>query len=167
MQVYIILSIALLSIVLGFIALLKQKTYIDSKTKQLTKIELPFFGKTSMITNFPALIFVLLGFMAIYIVLLKPPVPTGFQQLEIQGRFVKPPGDTTKMKWDQGSITTIPKLGMRVERNGTFDVILNVEEGTKVGEACERIIYTHEHGSATIIPGKDAIESFYKFFNCL
>ena len=50
------LGISILLIILGFIALLKQKTYIDSKTQQPTKIKLPFFGE--MITNFPALIFI-------------------------------------------------------------------------------------------------------------
>ena len=55
----IIYLLAGLCFVLGFVALLKQKTYIDSQTNQPTEIELPFVGKLT--TNYPALGFVFIG----------------------------------------------------------------------------------------------------------
>lgn len=45
--------------VLGFLALIKQKNYIDSKTNMPTEISIPLIGKLK--TNYPALIFVVLG----------------------------------------------------------------------------------------------------------
>ena len=36
---YILFGIALLSIILGFVALLSQKTYLDTTTKQPTEVE--------------------------------------------------------------------------------------------------------------------------------
>ena len=67
---YIILiafSLASISILLGFIALLKQKTYLDSKTNQPTDVEVPLVGRLK--TNYPALVFVFLGFcLAFYVV---------------------------------------------------------------------------------------------------
>jgi hypothetical protein len=59
---------AVLLAVLGLVALLKQKTYLDSKTGQPTQIEIPLIGK--MKTNYPALIFV---FLAV-VVLVIPPI---------------------------------------------------------------------------------------------
>ena len=61
----IIYGISTLTIILGFIALLTQKIYIDTDTKQLTQIDIPMVGK--MKTNYPALIFLFLGiFLAVY-----------------------------------------------------------------------------------------------------
>lgn len=62
MQPIYLYSLSGLSIILGFIALLKQRTYIDADTKQPTEIEVPIFGKLK--SNYPALIFVFLGFDA-------------------------------------------------------------------------------------------------------
>jgi hypothetical protein len=62
---YIAAGIAVLMIVLGFVALLKQKVYLDNETKQPVSFEIPFVGK--MTANVPALAFVFLGFaLAVY-----------------------------------------------------------------------------------------------------
>jgi hypothetical protein len=61
MEIY-MYAISSLSIVLGFFALIKQKTYIDADTKQPTEVEVPILGKLK--TNYPALVFVFLGFAA-------------------------------------------------------------------------------------------------------
>jgi hypothetical protein len=61
MEIYLYV-ISALSIILGFIALLKQRTYIDADTKQPTEVEVPVLGKLK--SNYPALVFVFLGFAA-------------------------------------------------------------------------------------------------------
>ena len=64
-QFLLFLIISLVLFVLGFIALLKQKTYIDPATNAPTEVEISNFGK--MKTNYPALVFVLCGFiLAVY-----------------------------------------------------------------------------------------------------
>jgi len=47
---------SLIALVLGFIALVTQKAYIDSASGQVTEIEVPALGKLK--TNIPALVFV-------------------------------------------------------------------------------------------------------------
>ena len=56
---YILFGIALLSIILGFVALLSQKVYLDATTKQPTEVQIPFLGKIK--SNYPALVFAFLG----------------------------------------------------------------------------------------------------------
>src|SRR5207248_1160733 len=56
---YIVFGIAILSIILGFIALLSQKIYLDPATNQPAEVEVPLLGKIK--TNYPALVFVFLG----------------------------------------------------------------------------------------------------------
>ena len=55
----VVLAIAVLLIVLGFVALLKQKLYVDSETGQVTEVEVPLLGKLR--TNAPAIAFVVFG----------------------------------------------------------------------------------------------------------
>lgn len=62
MDALIVYGISILSIVLGFIALLAQKTYINPETNEPSEVEIPFIGKIK--TNYPAVIFVFLGFAA-------------------------------------------------------------------------------------------------------
>ncbi len=59
MPMYVAFAIATLLIVLGFIALLTQKVYLDSTTQQPITIEVPFVGK--MAANVPSLAFVFFG----------------------------------------------------------------------------------------------------------
>ena len=53
-------SLSFLSVALGFVALLAQRTYLDKETQKPVEIEIPVFGK--MKSNYPALLFVFLGF---------------------------------------------------------------------------------------------------------
>ena len=63
--VLIVYGISVLSIILGFVALLTQKVYIDRERNMPTQVEVPLFGKLK--TNYPALIFVFLGFLMAYV----------------------------------------------------------------------------------------------------
>ena len=64
MMIIILYAIAALSIILGFIALIKQKVYLDKDTKKQTELEIPILGKLK--TNYPSLVFVFLGFFLVY-----------------------------------------------------------------------------------------------------
>ena len=59
-----LIGLGTLSILLGFIALLSQNIYLHPETKDLTEVEVPILGRLR--TNYPALVFVLLGFSLIY-----------------------------------------------------------------------------------------------------
>jgi hypothetical protein len=62
---FIVLScLAVLALVLGFFALLKQKTYIDANSGAVTSVELPLIGKLK--TNYPALVFVFASLLFAY-----------------------------------------------------------------------------------------------------
>jgi hypothetical protein len=54
-----LLSVSVLALFLGFLALLRQKTYLDAKTNAPIEIELPIFGK--MKANYPAVIFLFIA----------------------------------------------------------------------------------------------------------
>jgi hypothetical protein len=63
--------ISLSALVLGFIALLTQKVYIDSATGQVTEIEVRTIGKLK--TNIPALVFVVGGLVLATFAFLREP----------------------------------------------------------------------------------------------
>ena len=157
---YICLGISVTSIVLGFIALLKQKNYLDPHTKKPTSIELPFFGKSKMVTNFPALIFVFLGFVAVFIILFKPNSKPNEVDWNIQGRFILPEGDSTRVNWLNGVLTIKPKkFETSVYKSGKFQINVKIEEGIKFKDYCEYIEYSSDFGSVVLYPNIDSADS--------
>jgi hypothetical protein len=66
---YVVLGISFVLIVLALVALLLQKRYIDSETKQVTEIELPLIGKIR--TNVPAIAFLVFGVFLAYVSLIR------------------------------------------------------------------------------------------------
>jgi hypothetical protein len=90
-------------VVMGFFALLKQKLYIDSKTNKATEVSLPIVGK--MKTNYPALVFVLVGFAAMYpIYSFKQPDADAKDDYLIKGRIeVIPPSTTGESRGGAGA----------------------------------------------------------------
>ena len=69
--IYISYAISGMSIVLGFIALLTQRIYVDTNTQKTIQMEIPILGK--MKTNYPALAFVFLGFVLALVAVNKTP----------------------------------------------------------------------------------------------
>jgi hypothetical protein len=159
-NIFVMYGIALLSIILGFIALLTQKTYIDCETNQPTELEVPFLGK--MKTNMPALVFVIIGFVLSYVTFDKsyemtleksPP-----RQVEwtITGSFEEPVGDTTEIDWRRGSLYLLPNyVKPNISDKGTFMITAEVDEGKTFEEVYDAILFTHDDANAQILTKKE------------
>lgn len=109
-----------LCIVLGFVALLLQKTYVDTNTNTPTEVELPLIGKLK--TNIPALVFLLVGAgLAFYAFHARE--QKGHEDWSISGKFVAPAG--RQIEWEAGTIYLWPKPyedGVGADGTFAFDV---------------------------------------------
>jgi len=146
----IIYAISLLAIVLGFVALLKQKTYIDSETKNPTEIEIPTLGKLK--TNYPALVFVFLGFAAAIFAFSKSEVKEKVHWA-IKGRLV----DTTHKieDWREGDIRIIPfeNTTYSIDKNtGAYTIDMDIDKGLNFEDVANCIVYSHKLGNAQLYP---------------
>ena len=147
-QLYILYGISILSIVFGFVALLKQKTYVDTKTKQPTEIEIPIFGKLK--TNYPSLVFLFVGFLLAYFTFDKSFPP---KQVEwtIKGSFKKPADRT--IQWEEGTFKLIPcAWEPDISNRGDYEISLKIDEGVSFEDYIEMIDYSHPLGNAQIFP---------------
>jgi hypothetical protein len=124
---------------LGFVALLVQKTYIDSTTNQPTEIVLPLIGKLK--TNFPALAFVLIGaFVACFT--WSKTSELGQEPWVISGSFQAPPGKA--VKWEEGALALVPKaFEAAPDRGGGFQITGLIPKGKKFEDVITEIIYTN------------------------
>jgi hypothetical protein len=137
---------------LGFVALLKQKLYIDSKTNQLTEVDLPIVGK--MRTNYPALVFVIAGCAAMF------PVYSMYQAASddkedylITGKVEIDRATTTgesrrnaaSLNFAAGIIVPFPTDTniAHVERNGGFSFTIKVPKGKKFEEQIQTLQLNH------------------------
>lgn len=148
------LGLAALAIVLGFVALLKQRTYLDAKTQKPLRIEIPVLGATlAMRTNYPALVFAVLGFiLAIYAMRIE--LPKDAEELEwvVDGTFT----DSRINDWDRaGTLELFPpprilNTGKPVNENGHFNVTVKVPKGRTFEQEVHKITYRHREGEAVI-----------------
>jgi len=143
---WIMYGLAGLSLVLGFVALLGQKIYIDSQTNQPTEVELPLVGKLK--TNYPALAFVLVGaFLAAYT--WSKPRDLGEEQWTITGSFLPPAGEN--VVWEQGTLVLLPKaFDAAMAPNGTFQITGSIPKGKRFEEVVTSIMYTNGKVSGQI-----------------
>ena len=143
-----LIGLGTLSILLGFIALLSQKIYLHPETKELTEVEVPILGRLR--TNYPALVFVLLGFSLIfYVVGTMPPKPVKWL---VEGRFI---ANSPKMIWHLDKLRIHPCGFDPKILNGYFTIGLELGEGIAFEDAVEKISYTDTGGSFTIWPKKE------------
>lgn len=151
----IIYGISTLTIILGFIALLTQKIYIDTNTKQQTQIDIPMVGK--MKTNYPALIFVFLGiFLAVYA--FSRSFPPQKNEWVITGSFKS--GENINLL--DGTLTVFPAdFKCEVYPNRKFEIKAKIEEGKTFEDVIQRIDYSHPLGSVQIYP-KEQREALVK-----
>jgi hypothetical protein len=151
--------ISISSIVLGFVALLKQKTYLDSETKQPTEIEISKFGKLK--TNYPALVFVFLGFVAAFFAFQKSQVKEKAQWI-IQGSLV----DTShRIKdWSDGEFKVIPtSADARIDNSsGKYTISIDIDKGRRFEDEIKCIIYSNKYGNAQLYPGKEYNDWLHK-----
>ena len=152
-SVYILYAISLICIVLGFFALLKQKTYINAETKEPTEVELPILGK--MKTNYPSLIFLAMGiFLAAYVFNRSYTDTKKYNEWTISGRLV----DTSRSidNFSYGELKIIPKdVDDKVYANGVFEIKMQLEEGHEFEDEVENITYTNKNFSAYFQPSEE------------
>jgi hypothetical protein len=144
-------ALAGLCFVLGAIALMKQKTYIDTETNEPTEVEIPIVGKLK--TNYPALVFVVIGGVLAAIPWYKEcPVKAEVEKQSwvITGRFLPPPGENLKM--EAGVLVLSPKDFDSVPfPNGTFKIVGNIQKDKKIEDVVDSISYTNGRFSGFIV----------------
>lgn len=147
-------AIALLLIVLGFVALLTQRTYVDPATAQPIEVDIPLIGK--MKANYPALVFVFLG-CGIALYTLVHSLPPRKMSWDIRGNLMS----ENPIDWSKGILTLTPTDVEQpsVNANGAFEIGAYIEEGKDLEEVFETLTYTHDKASAVIYLG-DELKSY-------
>ena len=144
--------ISISSIVLGFVALLKQKTYIDSESKEPTEVELSFLGKIK--TNYPALVFVFLGFAAAFFAFQKSGIKEKVRWT-IQGQLV----DSTQRidDWREGECKIIPEDTYTIidKNTGAYAIEMDIDKDQSFEDAVKCIIYSHKLGTIQLCPREE------------
>ena len=149
-SIYILYGISLIAIILGFIALLKQKTYVDTNTNKVTEVSLPFLGKFK--TNYPSLVFLVIGASLAFFVFDKSYYHSTDNTTEwnIRGRLV----DTTNSieNFSFGELKVIPRtIESRVTPEGKFEITMQIKEGVKFEDEVECIDYTYKGLSVNLL----------------
>ena len=151
-------SIAALSIILGFVALLTQRIYIDKDTKQKIDFSIPFFGRIK--TNYPALVFTILGFWLIYYVTDKCYPPKQIDWI-LEGYLIS----ENSINFDDGTLHIHPSnIETYVSENkgikGKFCIDIWVDENKSIDEAVEYISYDHDTGGSIKIILADELNKY-------
>ncbi|MPZ17238.1 MAG: hypothetical protein GEV06_04905 [Luteitalea sp.] len=155
---YVSFVIAGLLILLGFIALLAQKVYIDRETQQPVEVEIPMVGKLK--TNVPALAFLFGGLALAYLTFDKAYPPHPVERI-IRGSFQNETGQ--KINFSSGELKVTPAdSDIRVSENGKeFTITLkNVKEGQSLEEVIERIHFSHPEVVMEEIVLKDELDAY-------
>ena len=150
-SIYILYGISFISIMLAFIALLKQKTYVNEVTKEVTEVELPLVGKLK--TNYPSLVFLAMGiFLAVFV--FNKSYKTK-RIWEISGTFI----DTTKTitNWSEGELNIQPSAILRktIDSIGNYHICLELNDGQDIEDVVEVITYTNQKFSCNIEPSQE------------
>lgn len=139
-------GLSVLLIVLGFVALLKQKTYLDAATQQPVQVEIPVIGKVK--TNYPALIFVLLGFAMGWSAFEKS-FPPRKAEWTVKGTFKNP--STNKVEWKAGTLTLTPSdLNTTLYDQGSFEMTALIDEGKSIEDVYETLDFSLANGSVQV-----------------
>lgn len=151
-------GIAILLIVCGFAALLLQKTYVNEDgAGTQTEIDLPFFGKLK--TNYPALIFVLLGCAAAYYTFenrAREWVITGTLELPDDPELADLQG--SGFSWNKGTFTTFPsKYAPRIDRDGSFELRIEVAGAGALENFIKELMYDHPEASTHVPLDAEAV----------
>jgi len=149
-------AISILGIVLGFIALLAQKVYIDANTNQPTEIEIPFLGKLK--TNIPAIVFVFLGFAAAFYTFES----TNHKEVKwvLDGTMQIREGQ--EIDWSLGDFTLIPEEpDVNVSEEGNFVITVEIEEGKSLQDQYGKMRISHPDASSSV----NLIKEFDNYMN--
>jgi hypothetical protein len=178
-QLTMLFVLGLTCFAMGFVALLKQKLYIDSKTKQPTEVSLPFLGK--MKTNYPALVFVFVGAAAMYeIYSFKQPdvddkteyLVTGKIQLANASTIGGSPSGVASPDFSKGSIVPYPRdiSDTNIESSGNFLFTIKIPKQKKFEDEIQILQLTHPNFVGSVytnnpatLTGSSANSRAYKF----
>jgi hypothetical protein len=148
---YPLIAVAVLAILLGFVALLLQKNYLDVNNNMKTEVEVPLFGK--MTTNFPALVFLFIGAAIIGVVAYRAPSapPASIVIWSVSAPAVQLAGgvEIKKADWDTKFKVNLlpdnhPGLDLKRENEGHFTLNLPLIEGTSFEQAVKEIVFELE-----------------------
>lgn len=149
--VVVYLGISTLMIVLGFIALLTQRIYFDKETQKPIEMTLPLLGKVK--TNYPALIFVFLGFTLCGMAFNKA-FPPPMENWKITGQLVCK--NNVPIDFREGVVTLFPTdFKVDIGNNGRFEIEGEIEKGKHFHEVIQFIDYTHEMGNIKLFPEEE------------
>ena len=151
-----VLALAAFSFVLGFVALLSSRIYINPNTKAKLAVDLPILGK--MQTNYPALIFVFVGAALAVFAMEKEPRDTSWT---ITGQLREP---TNQIKdWRNSGTLRLVQLGpnVAIDEHGQFSIDVDLPEGESFESVVQQIAYVSDRFHLEIFP-KDELEAFKK-----
>lgn len=150
-------AISLILIVLGFVALLTEKIYLDPATRKPIAVELPLVGKLK--SNYPAHVFVFLGFALAFYTFSKS-YERPKKEWIVRGSFKSP--SNQRIDWSRGTITLIPSdLSMSISEKGSFEIRAHIEEGKKLEDVYRDLDFSIPQGS-TQIPLKTEFRKYEK-----
>ncbi len=143
-------GLSALSIILGFVALLTQKVYIDPATNQPTEIQIPFLGK--MKTNVPALVFIFLGFgTAIFafdkVHEVEADKARSKQKWTLKGSIRR--STDARIDWSSGTSFEIVPADVKhdIESNGQFEVEVLLAADKTFEDVLSDIVISNLNGS--------------------
>jgi hypothetical protein len=162
---FITLGLATLSFVLGFVALLSSKIYVNPKTRAKLEVEIPLLGK--MQSNYPALLFVFIGAaLAVYTIgkhfdfekskldFEKTKISTAPHETiwNIHGQLRQPAGNAIDMR--EGAKLKLVEYGPSFDiwADGRFTIQVALPEGKDFEDMVDQIAYTSDRATALIFP---------------
>jgi hypothetical protein len=146
-SVLFIFAIASLSIILGFIALLSQKIYMDAATGEATEVDVPLFGKIK--SNYPALVFAFLG-IALAGCAFQKAYPPPLEPWTLTGRFTPPEGKDVDTAGNLTLVHDPVTVTNKIDPKGRYEITVNIPKGRSVEDAFETLNYTSSNGGAYI-----------------
>ncbi len=155
-DIVIMYSLAGLTILLGFFALLKQKIYMAQDSGEPIEVQIPFLGKLR--TNIPAIVIVFLGCALALITFIESYPPDKVEWI-IKGRFQSELPE--EIDWSTGELRVFPTdFDPRVYPNGSFEIHCYLPKGKTFEDVIEWIDFTLQDASVKIYP-KEEYEKFF------
>lgn len=144
LSVIIVYVIGFISIILGFVALLRSTTYLDQNTQKVVEIEVPKLGKFK--SNYPSIAFVIVGALLIYFTFNKS-YPPEKVEWKISGSITGIEGrDVLSVDLILHPSETVISL----YENGNYKIEIDLEKGQKLEDVFEFIKFSHKEGHKTI-----------------
>lgn len=155
--------LAALGMVLGFVALIMQKIYLDPATNMPTSVELPALGKIS--TNYPALLFLFFGAgLAGYafnssMTTMDDWTITGHLRVDETTLTAANRERLAHIKWDVGGITLIPTevTHSQIDPTGTFEIGLKIPRALTFEDAIQVMKFDHHPDALGDLMPKTAV----------